>query len=245
LGDPRYGSAPRSAGAVSDDEVVRRVQGLAPLPGTRLEVEAVATLFGERAVVHLGPDATEGQVKALGRGPRYVHLAAHGLVDRRFPLDSAIALSPSAAAEDNGLLQAWEVLEQLRIDADLVTLSACETGLGKNMAGEGLVGLTRAFQYAGARSVLASLWSVSDRRTAQLMSTFYRELAAGHPKDEALRAAQLALLRGEEAPGRQTTGDEDDGADVERGVGKLTKGRPPGDISPFYWAAFQLYGDWR
>ena len=126
----------------------------------------------------------------------------------------------------NGLLQAWEIFEQMRIDADLVTLSACETGLGKEMGGEGLIGLTRAFQYAGARSVLASLWSVGDESTAELMTRFYRHLRAGKTKDDALRTAQLELIRMRVAP--------------------ATAGRTTPTIShPFHWAAFQLIGDWR
>lgn len=101
-------------------------------------------------------------------------------------MDSALALTiPENPAEgqDNGLLQAWEIFEQVRINSDLVTLSACDTALGKEMGGEGLVGLTRAFQYAGAHSVLASLWSVSDRSTAELMKRFYGYLKECKSKD--------------------------------------------------------------
>ena len=97
--------------------------------------------------------------------------------------------------QDNGLLQAWEIFEKMRIDADLVTLSACDSGLGKEMGGEGLIGLTRAFQYAGARTVLASLWKVEDESTAELMKRFYGYLKAGKTKDEALRLAQIDLIR--------------------------------------------------
>ena len=117
--------------------------------------------------------------------------------------------------EENGLLQAWEIFEQLRIDADLVTLSACETALGNDVAGEGLVGLTRAFHYAGARTVLASLWAVSDDSTSVLMTKVYAQLRAGATKDEALRQAQLdAIAR-------------------------------PATAAPFHWAAFTLSGSWR
>jgi CHAT domain-containing protein len=111
----------------------------------------------------------------------------------QFPLESGLALSlpgDGGQEKENGLLQAWEVLEHVRVDADLVTLSACQTGLGSEMAGEGLLGLTWAFQYAGARSVLASLWEVSDASTADLMRRFYRHFSAGIPKAEALRRAQ-------------------------------------------------------
>jgi CHAT domain-containing protein len=113
------------------------------------------------------------------------------------------------------LLQAWEVLESVRLDADLVTLSACDTGLGKEMGGEGVIGLTRAFQYAGARSVLASLWSVSDVSTADLMRRFYSHLRAGRSKDEALRRAQVELIHSSAFS------------------------------HPYSWAAFQLVGDWQ
>jgi CHAT domain-containing protein len=124
---------------------------------------------------------------------------------------------PAAPAEGqaNGLLQAWEILEHVRIDADLVTLSACETALGKEMGGEGLVGLTRAFHYAGARSVHASLWSVGDESTADLMGRFYGYLQRGRSKAAALRAAQLDLIRSDRFS------------------------------HPFHWAAFTLTGDWR
>jgi CHAT domain-containing protein len=145
--------------------------------------------------------------------------ACHGLLDERFPLNSALALTlPESQAEgqDNGLLQAWEIFESVRLDADLVTLSACDTALGKEMGGEGLVGVTRAFQFAGARSVLASLWSVSDISTARFMKRFYRYLRSGKSKDEALRLAQIDQIQGK-----------------------------PGAAHPFHWAAFELFGDWR
>ncbi|HEX4865563.1 MAG TPA: CHAT domain-containing protein, partial [Acidimicrobiales bacterium] len=127
--------------------------------------------------------------------------------------------------KDNGLLQAWEIFERLRVDADLVVLSACRSGLGSEMGGEGLIGLTRAFQYAGARSVVASLWEVSDPATADLMVRFYRRLRRGHPVDEALRAAQLDLIRSHPSRHGETGGVD--------------------PASPFVWAAFQLFGDGR
>src|SRR6185436_4949624 len=161
------------------------------------EVADIAGLFPQ-ARTYLGRDATEERVKSLGPETRLVHFACHGLLDERFPLNSALALSipeHPEAGRDNGLLQAWEIFENVRLDADLVTLSACDTGLGKEMGGEGLVGLVRAFQFAGARSVVASLWSVADVSTAMLMERFYTYLRQGKTKDEALRAAQLDLIR--------------------------------------------------
>jgi CHAT domain-containing protein len=101
-----------------------------------------------------------------------------------------------------------------------VVLSACETALGKELGGEGLVGLTRAFQYAGARSIVASLWSVADESTAELMKRFYTYLKEGRTKDEALRSAQIDLIRRSRSTGLDTA-------------------------HPFYWAAFELIGDWK
>jgi len=126
-------------------------------------------------------------------------------------------LTPARPGEGtgNGLLQAWEILERIRIDAELVTLSACESGRGRDMGGEGLIGLSRAFQHAGASSVLASLWAVSDRSTAEWMHHFYAALQRGMPRDEALRAAQ-AEMRSQ-----------------------------PAYAHPFHWAAFQLSGLWN
>ncbi|HSG40879.1 MAG TPA: CHAT domain-containing protein, partial [Thermoanaerobaculia bacterium] len=217
LGDPAY---PLKPGSPADPEVrdsVRRGLTLKPLPGSRREIEAITTLYPQ-AKVYLGREATEEKAKSIGAQTDFVHFACHGLLDEEFPLNSALALTlPEEPAEgrDNGLLQAWEIFESIRLDADLVTLSACDTALGREMGGEGLVGLTRAFQYAGARSVLASLWGVSDRSTADLMKRFYSHLKQGRSKDEALRAAQIDLIRRK------------------------------GFAHPYHWAAFQLTGDWR
>jgi CHAT domain-containing protein len=216
FGAPSY---PKPDGPLPADGRVRAaVQrgSLSPLPATRVEVEEIRRSAKDvRAWV--GAEATEERAKAIGRETRIVHFACHGILDERNPLDSALALSiPEKPGRENGLLQAWEVLESVRLDADLVTLSACGTALGVEEGGEGIVGLTRAFQWAGARSVVASLWNVSDDSTAELMGELYRRLASGARKDEALRLAQLSLL---------------------------AKGGDAGH--PFFWAAFELLGDSR
>jgi CHAT domain-containing protein/Tfp pilus assembly protein PilF len=217
FGDPRY---PHSADATASPEMrglVRRGNVLGALPFSRNEVEALGRMFGNRARVYAGPDATEARAKAV-RSTRYLHFATHGLLDASSPLNSALALTVPTVqreGEDNGLLQAWEIFEQLRLDVDLVTMSACETALGAELAGEGLIGLTRAFHYAGARSVMASLWRVADGSTATLMSNVYRHLKAGVSKDEALRRAQREAIA------------------------------QPSTAAPFHWAAFTLSGDWR
>ena len=227
FGDPRY---PRPASVkprLGNAEVrsVTRDFTLAPLPRTRDEVRTIAGLFPQAARAYLGEEATEEHAKAVGKDARYVHFACHGFLDERFPLNSGLALTipePPAEGRDNGLLQAWEIFDKVRLDADLVTLSACKTGLGKEMGGEGLLGLTRAFHYAGARSVLATLWAVSDRSTPELMKRFYGYVKAGKSRDEALRAAQIDLIRARSS---------------SRGSADLSH--------PFRWAAFQLSGDWR
>ncbi|HXU31188.1 MAG TPA: CHAT domain-containing protein, partial [Thermoanaerobaculia bacterium] len=216
FGDPLYGGRPGTAASRGPRPSVRFRAGLPPLPASRGEVQQVAGLF--RPVrSFLGAEATEARFLAEAPRGRFVHFAGHALLDPRFPLDSALALSapdrPSRPGDD-GLLQAWEIFERLRLSADLVTLSACETALGTEAQGEGLLGLTRAFHYAGARTVLSSLWSVSDRSTAELMGRFYAHLGAGEPKDRALSLAQREMLGGSYH-------------------------------HPYHWAAFQLDGDWR
>ena len=195
FGDPLY--PPSVQAAINVNAVDTRGYTLSRLPFSRVEVQSIAGLFAGNTLKYLADQATEEHAKALGKDVRYIHFATHGLLDERFPLNSSLALTiPSNPTEgqENGFLQAWEIFEQVRLDADLVTLSACSTGLGQEMNGEGLIGLTRAFQYAGAHSVLASLWSVDDYRTMQLMKRFYAELHAGASKDDALRTAQLQLI---------------------------------------------------
>jgi len=210
-----------------------RGESLGPLPATRKEVESIAAAAPQDSSVWLGAQASEGRVRAIGPDTAIVHFACHGVVDEESPLDSGLVLSPSASAAgvtktDNGFLQAWEIFEGVRLDADLVTLSACRSAVGKEVGGEGLVGLSRAFTFAGARSVVASLWNVADESTAELMGVFYRELFAGIPKDEALRRAQCSFLS---KAGTLSKGGSDQRQDRWR--------------SPFHWAAFELIGDWK
>jgi len=147
--------------------------------------------------VFVGPQATEAVAKEPGRLStyRFVHFATHGIIDERTLDLSGIMLGGSEASKYDGLLQASEVFT-LSLNADLVVLSACQSGLGKLVQGEGLVGLTRPFLYAGARSVLVSLWSVADQSTAKLMQQFYKNLVTlKQEKPEALRQAQLSFMK--------------------------------------------------
>jgi CHAT domain-containing protein/Tfp pilus assembly protein PilF len=148
---------------------------------------------------------------------RIVHFATHGLMNSRDPRLSGLVFSlvDRQGRPQNGFLRADEVAN-LKLGADLVVLSACQTALGKELRGEGLLGLARAFMYAGAPRVIASLWRVADSATADLMSGFYQRLLASHaPASEALRTSKLRLMRN------------------------------PLHAAPYYWAGFTLEGDWR
>lgn len=163
----------------------------------------------------LGAQANEDSVKSEKLDQfRYVHFAAHGVVDEENPRRSGIILSLDGSDKEDGILQMTEIM-RLKLNADLVTLSACRTGLGKLVNGEGVLGLTRAFLYAGTRSVIASLWNVNVTATAELMTAFYRNLKRGLPKDEALRQAKLELLNGKQPAWRH----------------------------PYFWASFVLMGE--
>ncbi len=168
----------------------------AKLPHAREEVAKIAKLFSGELGIYQGSEATEAQYKAEASSARFVHVAAHAELDEQFPLSSAIALAPgggSGPVSEDGRLHAWEVIEQLQLQAELVVLSGCDTGRGRELSGEGMLGLERAFRVAGAESVLASLWQVSDRSTSELMVRFYEELQSGTATDLSLVVAQRRL----------------------------------------------------
>jgi CHAT domain-containing protein len=170
FGDPQYPRAEESKPEkILNAELrsaVERGLGFPRLAFSRQEVQSIAALYPGHNRTYLGAEATEERAKSLGKQVRYIHFATHGVLDEQFPLNSALVLTiPGKIAEgqDNGLLQAWEIFDQVRIDADLVTLSACGTALGKEMGGEGLIGLTRAFQYAGGAQFWrrCGIWTIS------------------------------------------------------------------------------------
>ncbi len=239
--DPDYGTSYETATAA------RRGAGeLGALPATRVEAAAIAELFGDGVTTWLGDDATEERVREVGTGIGLLHFAAHVEVDELFPLESGVILStPSGSDRDDGVLRAWEIFEACRIDADLVTLSGCQTALGREIAGEGLVGLTRAFHYAGARTVLASLWRVEDETTAELMRRFYTNLRSGASTDEALRRAQIDFMRNPVVLPDASTGVLDNLGRWVKGLLGGSDGRTVDASHPFYWAAFRVEGDWK
>lgn len=160
------------------------------LPSAQVEAQKIAGQSG-RARLLLRQQATETVIKTNAADYSVLHVASHGIFNTRKPLDSALLLSKDE--QNDGKLTVGE-LYSLRLNADLVTLSACETGLGQINSGDDVVGLTRGFLYAGASSVVASLWQVDDEATSQLMVRFYSELA-GKSKADALRAAQLEVRK--------------------------------------------------
>lgn len=165
------------------------------LPFAQDEATALARIL-PRPTLLVGRSATAGPVRAAGSRYRIIHLAAHGFFDDERPLDSALMLAPTA--QDPGALKVAD-LYRLELDADLVTLSACETALSKVSSGDDVVGFTRGLLFAGSRSVLSSLWKVDDQCTRDLMVGFYTRLA-GADKAEALRQAQLAVRAGHPHP---------------------------------------------
>jgi CHAT domain-containing protein len=170
--------------------------------------------LSRRSRVYLEREATEGNLKHAGLEQyRYVHFATHGVVDEKHPRQSGLLLMEEKGSTEDGVLHLGEIYN-LSLNADLVVLSACETGLGQLARGEGVIGLTRGFLYAGASSVLVSLWRAADATTATLMADFYRELLTGKPASHALREAKLRAIR-----------------------------RDPESAKPYSWSAFVLIGE--
>lgn len=228
--DPVYENQPEFLPALAqpnlrgvfDDEKPWR---LGRLIESRREVEQISALFPkDQVLLLLGEEAREENAKTAGRFNqfRFVHFATHGLLNEQRPSYSGLILSlarnenpqPTIREQqsEDGLLQAYEIFN-LKLNADLVVLSACETGLGKEVKGEGLVGLAHAFFYAGTPSLVVSLWKVQDRSTSDLMVNLYREIGRTQTKSDALRQAKLRLIQQNRY------------------------------AHPYYWAPFVLTGD--
>ena len=191
------------------------------IKGTREEAERIAqtaNTAGLKVETWLDLDASEANANERDLKPyRILHIATHGLLDAKRPQFTGVVLSLVGNKEGNdGFLRTGEIFN-LRLGSPLVMLSACETGLGKETGDEGVMGLTRAFMYAGAPVVGVSLWSVNDRTTAELMADFYKNLLArdGEKPAAALRTARRNMIAGQKYS------------------------------APFYWAPFVLVGDWR
>lgn len=211
--------APRLAAIVADPLFDPKDTAFARLPASRQEADAIASLVpADQVRLAVGAEASLDAVRGDRlAGFRTIHFATHGVIDAEYPARSGLALSTVDAEgrPREGFLRLRDVYG-LRLDAGLVVLSGCRTALGREVRGEGLSGLTQAFFHAGATRLVASLWKVEDRATAELMTRFYRAMwIEGRPPAAALREAQLSLRR--ERRWRD----------------------------PYFWAGFVLQGDWR
>jgi CHAT domain-containing protein len=175
-------------------------QQLSPLPGAEEEAKAIAPLLNTQALI--GNQATKTAILPLLPSARIIHLATHGILDDIQGLKSAIALAPDPPSSPlskggqeggDGLLTASEILD-LKLNAELVVLSACDTGRGR-ITGDSVIGLSRSLISAGVPSVIVSLWSVPDAPTASLMTEFYKNLQLNPDKAQALRQAMLTTMK--------------------------------------------------
>jgi tetratricopeptide (TPR) repeat protein len=281
--DPRPAREAIAANRAMDKVLVASRGGrenFEPLPGTRYEVETLARLFqsDDRPTrILLGTDASEPELEGLAASGElgrfgFIHLATHGVIDEDVPSRSAVILTQTGLPDPleqvlhqkpvfDGRLLVREIQRGWELRAELVTLSACETALGRDAGGEGFVGFTQALLMSGARSVCLSLWKVDDTATALLMQRFYANLlgrrpglVAALPKADALREAKVWLRGLKRADVLSLTAELSGG--VERGKGG--KGRQPAEpsaavpaggdndlpyASPHFWAAFVLAGD--
>ena len=214
----RYLLKKRASGRKSVFAVGNPETPLAPLAGAEREAKEIAALFKQSAV-KTGAEATESLIKEgydkLGK-PDVAHFACHGIFNEQAPQLSHLALTPDRANDGN--LEMHEIFDLDWKGVSLVTMSACSSGRGKLGTGDDLVGLTRGFMFAGAPSVLCSLWDVDDEATRALMVAFYKNYLGGMGKPQALREAQRSIR---ENPGH------------------------PEWSHPYYWAAFTLWGDWE
>jgi CHAT domain-containing protein len=162
----------------------------ASLPGARREVAAISSALGGRAAIHEGPDALKSTLRNDTRAP-VLHFATHSFADAENPDLSYILLAPVQQSQQFDYLFLKEVADVPLTGVDLVTLSACETAVGKIVPGEGVESFSRAFLAAGVPAVVTSLWSVGDQSTADFMARFYSHLASGESAAGALRSTKL------------------------------------------------------
>jgi CHAT domain-containing protein len=194
---------------------------LCPLPEAETEVNSISKTFSStNNKIFIGREASEKSFKALAPQYSTIHLATHGVLDNRQPLYSHLLLTRTEGdVENDGLLEAREIMN-MKLNADLAVLSACDTANGRISPGEGVMGMSWAFFLAGTRSMLVSQWKVNSSSTSQLMMNFYKTLERPNSrskdkKAEALRQAALALMKNQQYR------------------------------HPFYWAAFVMVGDAR
>ncbi|MGH7595537.1 MAG: CHAT domain-containing protein, partial [bacterium] len=197
-----YRNSPEDSSAVSvvaktDSTFLATRDGktLDPLPHSAQEVQTILTSFPGRSRAFLQQEASEENFKQQIKGYKYVHLATHGRMVETNPKLSNLAFSQPQdnTVKEDGILYSAETYN-LDLNADLLVLSACQTGAGQIVKGEGLMGLTRGFLYSGARNIIASLWKVYDQHTSLLMIEMYRQITVGKSYSAALREAKLKMI---------------------------------------------------
>ena len=199
------------------------VHRLDNLPGAEYEAQAINKYFSSCTNTFLGKNASESAFKKYIKKAKVIHIASHAKVNHLNPMESAIFLSSIDDKYSDGVLYAHEIFKDIKIETDLLVLSSCDSATGKTLKGEGVMSLARAFQFAGARSIVATLWPVDDEVTGLFMERFYQYLATGLDKGSALKNAQLSLIN---EPRRF-----------------FSTSRVKKDLShPYYWAGFQLIG---
>jgi CHAT domain-containing protein len=191
---------------------LKNLPKLHALSGAKEEVDRVRKLIG--GDLFIGDQATETHFKSAGPKYKVIHIASHAILDDQIPTLSSLVLNPDSCNGDDGMLHSYE-LYQLQLNAQLVILSGCNTGMGKLQMGEGLLSLGRSFFYTGVRSVIYTQWQVADKSSAKLITGFYNELVKGKGLEESLQSAKLNFL-----------------ADAD-----------PVKSHPYYWTSYVIVGN--
>ncbi len=233
FGDPAFQPthAPSQIALSSRGAYEKMGVGFDRLPYSAEEVRRIMAVYGispESGAAYLGNNATKKALLGLDLSQyRTLHFATHAVMGDqvKWITQPALIFSPDmTGGTDSDVLRMSEIFN-LRLNADLVVLSACETARGKLSRGEGIVGLTSAFLFAGSRSVVASLWNVNDESTSLFMESFYRSLKGGLSKADALREARLQTMR--------------------KQIKSAVTGEQEALASPYFWAPFVLIGEWN
>jgi CHAT domain-containing protein/Tfp pilus assembly protein PilF len=233
FGDPAFQSTPEPSQIAFSTRGAYEKMGVGfdRLPYSAEEVRGIMAVYGispESGSVYLGNNATKKALLGLDLSQyRTLHFATHAVMGDqvKWITQPALIFSPDATGGPDGDVLKMSEIFNLRLNADLVVLSACETARGKLSRGEGIVGLTSAFLFAGSRSVVASLWNVNDESTSVFMELFYRNLKQGLTKADALRQARIAIM--------------------QQQIKSSVTGEQESLASPYYWAPFILTGEWN
>ena len=213
-----------------------KIGEFAPLPGTEMELQQIGQFYGQPTATY-EDETSESYLKENGHGYGMIHMATHGVLNANQPMYSYLLMNPSE--EEDGKLTVNEIFD-LDLNSRLVTLSACETGLGKINKGDEMIGLSRAFIYAGSPAVIVSLWTVDDITTAMLMTRFYQYLNSGFKMHESLSMAQRDLLDQDfSGAGSRSLRS----VQWDNRIQSVISEKPEKNKNPYFWAPFILIGN--